>query len=238
MWKQDKVETQERYRERWLQYGYDSRSLGWTKDCQWVRFEAAFEGLRKEDFESVIDFGCGFGDLLDFLRVKEWKGTYTGVDLVDELVKEAAKHHALDNCAAFVCRDVEGFLPPTKAAMAVAIGVFNHRLHQDNLTFVRETISSMWEATTKVVVCDFLSTAADMDHRRLDLYYADPRQLYELATHFSRRVSLHHAYMPFEFQVKIWHEDSFSTSAPVFDPYADLAQGQTNWRRTYNDPPT
>ena len=101
MWKQDRDETQERYRERWLQHGYDSRSLGWNKDCQWVRFEAAFEGLRKEDFDSIIDFGCGFGDLLGYLRMKEWPGSYTGVDLVDELITEAAKRHELDNRAAF-----------------------------------------------------------------------------------------------------------------------------------------
>jgi SAM-dependent methyltransferase len=236
MWKQDRVETQERFRKRWLQHGYDPRSLGWNKDCQWVRFEAAFEGLRKEDFDSIIDFGCGFGDLLGYLRMKEWQGLYTGVDLVDELIEEAAKRHAHDNRAAFVCRDVEGFLPPAKAAMGVAIGIFNHRLHQDNLAFVRETIGCMWEASTKVVVCDFLSTSSDLDHRRDDLYYADPRQLYELATSYSRRVLIHHAYMPFEFQIKIWHEDSFSTSAPVFGPYAHLAQGQTNWRQGRNAP--
>lgn len=231
MWKQDRIETQARFRERWLQYGFDSRSLGWNKDCQWVRFEAAFEGLCKEDFDSIIDFGCGFGDLLTYLRIKEWRGIYTGIDLVEELIKEAVKQHANDNRAAFFFRDVDGFSPPEKAAMAVAIGIFNHRLHQDNLAFVRETIRCMWEATTKVVVCDFLSTSSDLDKRRDDLYYADPRELYELATSFSRRISIHHAYMPFEFQIKIWHEDSFPLTTPVFGSYAYLAQGQTNWRQ-------
>lgn len=231
MWEPDKADTKERYRRRWLEHGYDSRSLGWNKDCQWVRFEAALEGLREEDFESVIDFGCGFGDLLGYLRMKEWQGHYTGVDIVDELISEAGKRYAHDERAAFVCRDIDTF-SPGRAAMAVAIGVFNHRLRQDNLAFVRETLGIMWEATTKVVVCDFLSTSSDLEHRRNDLFYADPRELYELATTYSRRVLIHHAYMPFEFQIKIWHDDSFSTSAPVFSPYQHLAQGQTNWRRT------
>ena len=60
---QDIAETQERYRKRWLEYGYDRRKYGWNKDCQWVRFEAAFEGLRPDEFGSVLDVGCGFGDL-------------------------------------------------------------------------------------------------------------------------------------------------------------------------------
>ena len=233
MWELDKAETQERYRKRWFEYGYDSRSLGWNKDCQWVRFEAALEGLRPEDFDTVIDFGCGFGDLLAFLRMKQWQGKYTGVDIVDELINEAAKRHKHDDRAKFVCLDGNSSLPE-KAALAVAIGVFNHRLHQDNLAFVRETLSNLWEATTKVVVCDFLSSSSDVEHRRGDLFYADPRELYELATTYSRRVVIHHAYMPFEFQVKIWHDDSFSASAPVFSPYLHLATAQTNWRRTHS----
>jgi hypothetical protein len=38
------------YRKRWLEYGYDPRTLGWNKDCQWVRFEAAFEGVRPDEY--------------------------------------------------------------------------------------------------------------------------------------------------------------------------------------------
>src|SRR5262249_34477738 len=137
MREQDRVEAKRRYRERWLKYGYDPQSLGWTKDCQWVRFAAAFEGLREEDCSSVLDFGCGFGDLLAFLRSKRWQGYYTGVELVEELMVEAAKRHSTDTRASFVYSDLEDFSATEKAAMAVAIGVFNHRLHQDNIEFAR-----------------------------------------------------------------------------------------------------
>ena len=228
MWRQDRVEAQRRYRERWLQYGYAPQTLGWNKDCQWVRFAAAFEGLCEEDCSSVLDFGCGFGDLLTFLRGKQWRGRYTGVDLVEELMVEGAKRHSSDPLASFVYSDLEDFSSKDKAAMAVAIGIFNHRLHQDNVDFAKNAIRHMWEASTNVVVCDFLSTSSDPDCRRDDLFYADPRQLFEIARSFSRRVMIHHAYMPFEFQIKIWHEDSFSTSTPVFAPYSSLARAQTN----------
>jgi len=231
VWKEYKLETQERYRKRWKKHGYDPQTLGWNKDCQWVRFEAALEGLHKEDYESVIDFGCGFGDLLGYLRMKGWRGSYTGIDIVEELVTEAVERHALNDGAAFICSDIGEFSPSTKATMAIALGMFNHRLRQNNLEFVRETIELMWEVTTKVVICDFLSSLSEPLHRRDDLFYADPRELYALATGYSRRVLIHHAYMPFEFQLKIWHDDSFSKSAPVFGPYAHLAHGQTKCRQ-------
>jgi len=228
---EDRNELYERYRKRWEQYGYDSRTLGWNKDCQWVRFDAAFEGLREEDFESVLDVGCGFGDLLGYLRSKGWRGRYTGLDLMDELIQEARKRYSTDSAAEFFRDDIAAFDRSGKSNMAVAVGVFNHRLHQDNLDFVRETVEKMWNLTTRVVVCDFLSISADVERREHELYYADPARLYQFASGFSRRIMIHHAYMPFEFQIKIWHDDDFQRSAPVFAPYSYLASAQTQWRK-------
>jgi SAM-dependent methyltransferase len=228
----DRIELCERYRNRWQEYGYDPRTLGWNKDCQWVRFSAALEGLRQDDYSSVLDIGCGFGDLLGYLRSQGWNGRYTGLDLVDELIVEARKQHAGDRSAEFLCGDTSALNDSHKSDMAVALGVFNHRLHQDNLQFARETIEKMWHSTTRVIVCDFLSVASDAEHRRGDLYYADPAKLYQFAAGYSRRIMIHHAYMPFEFQLKIWHDDNFEPSAPVFRPYSYLASEQTKRRLT------
>jgi len=231
MQEQDRNELYERYRKRWEQYGYDSRTLGWNKDCQWVRFEAAFEGLREEEFATVLDVGCGFGDLLGYLRSKGWCGRYTGIDLVEELIGEARERYSTDTEAEFLCGDIAALTDLRKREMAVALGIFNHRLHQDNLEFVRETIEKLWSATTRVVVCDFLSIASHPERRDHQLYYADPAQLYQLAAGYSRRVAVHHAYMPFEFQVKIWHDDDYQQLAPVFRPYSHLAFAQTKRRK-------
>ena len=108
--------------------------------------------------------------------------------------------------------------------MAVAIGAFNHRLAQGNLDFIRETMEKMWALSSRAMVCDFLSTSSDLEKRSPHLYYADPTEIFVLAARHSRRVMLHHAYMPFEFQIKAWHEDHFVAAEPVFLPYASLAR--------------
>jgi SAM-dependent methyltransferase len=221
----DRVETCERYRSRWLEYGYDPRTLGWTKDCRRVRFAAALEGLRPEDYATVVDLGCGFGDLLDDLRARGWQGRYTGVDLTPELLNEAARRHAADDRATFVCGDFQHLdLPQSDAA--IALGVANHRLHEGNLAFTARTVEKMWSITNRVVVCDFLSSTAEPARRRDDLFYADPNDIYRLVSRYSRRIMIHHAYMPFEFQVKVWHDDSFEPSPPVFRPYTRLAASE------------
>ena len=218
----DRVELQERYRTRWREYGYDVRTLGWNKDCQWVRFSAALDGLRAVEYATVMDVGCGFGDMLDFLHETGWRGQYVGVDVSPELLDEAARRHAGNRDATFICGDVQELELPAVDA-AIALGTLNHRLHESNLACARRTLDAMWRVTRHVVVCDFLSTTSDPDRRRDDLFYADPCDVFAVAAQYSRRVMLHHAYMPFEFQVKIWHGDGFDAAAPVFPPYDGLA---------------
>jgi len=215
-----------------MEYGYDPRTLGWNKDCQWVRYDAALEGLRSDEFGSIFDVGCGFGDLLMFLRCRGWKGEYVGIDLVPELIEQAGRLHAQDTGSEFVCADVAQFSREHRCDLAIAIGAFNHRVAQGNLKFIRETIEKMWAISSRATVCDFLSTFSEPQKREQHLYYAAPTDILALAARYSRRVMIHHAYMPFEFQVKIWHDDQFAVSAPAFTPYAGLAQKQSEWRDT------
>ena len=227
----DLRETQERYRTRYREFGYDPRTLGWTKGRQRVRFQAALEGLRREDYGSVLDVGCGFGDFHSFLQDHGWKGVYYGVDVVPDLIQEGQRRHA-GLGGTLECRDITREPPNKRMDLALALGVFNHRLHQDNLEFVREILATMWEASRQVVVLDFLSAVADSP--RQDLFYAQPGEVFELARHFSRRVMIHHAYMPFEFQVKIWHDQAFTVEVPAFAPYLTLVTAPNGLTRTRN----
>jgi SAM-dependent methyltransferase len=213
----DRRETLERYRNRWNQFGYDPRTLGWDKGLQAVRFRGALEGIPLHTVSSLADVGCGFGDLLTWLRERGWVGRYIGVDLVPELLAEARRRHSEDRAATFVEADISADELPFEAVdVAVSIGVFNHRLETDHRSFVRSTFEAMWRLSRSVVVCDFLSAVSDRDKQRPDLYYADAGEILGFAQQYSRRVMIHHAYMPFEFNVKVWHDDSFTVAAPAF----------------------
>lgn len=215
-------DARQRYLRRWREYGYDPRSLGWDKGCQAVRFTAVLEGLSEEDFRSVVDIGCGFGDFLGHLRSAGWKGRYLGIDIVPEFVAEASERHRRDRAARFECLDIQKSAVQ-RYDLAVAIGIFNHKLEEHDL-YVESMVRAMWECSSRAVVCDFLSTSSDPGRRREDLNYMDPREALALASRLSRRFAVHHAYMPFEFQLKIWHDASFSQEAPVFPPYVHLAR--------------
>jgi SAM-dependent methyltransferase len=215
----DVRETTERYQGWFARYGTDPRSLGWMKGRQAVRFAAALDGVRPGELHSVLDVGCGFGDLRLYLESVGWKGRYHGIDLVPEFVDEARRRIPGDETT-FEHIDLDDLNPQWRYSACMAIGVFNHRLRESNMEVVERAMFKMWEVCEQVLIIDFLSATADA--RRDDLFYADPREVYAICSRLSRRVLIHHAYMPFEFQVKIWRDDSFSTLTPVFTPYLPL----------------
>lgn len=220
MWKADLTEMRTRYQQRFAQFGHNRKTLGWDKDCQNVRFAAVFEGLRDEDYGSIIDVGCGFGDLLTYLRRRGWRGFYTGIDLVPELIVQAEQVHKSDPLSNFESVDITNQRPSSLADLAVAIGIFNHRLRQPQGEYVREMIDAMWNLSGHTVVCDFLSTSSEPERRRDDLFYADPKDAFDIGSQYSRRIMLHHSYMPFEFQLKMWHDDGYTEALPVFPPFS------------------
>ena len=77
---QDIEDTCTRYAVRYQQYGYSPKTLGWLKGKQDIRFEILTSQYNFAN-KSVLDLGCGFGDLNITLSKKNIPYTYLGIDL-------------------------------------------------------------------------------------------------------------------------------------------------------------
>ena len=214
MLEHDRSEAVARYSERYRQFGYDPRTLGWNKGRQQVRFAAILDVLGR-DFASILDVGCGFGDLFGHLTALGWRGEYLGVDICPELLEEGRRLYGAQG-AKFECLDLSAEPLDFRAEVAVAIGVFNHKLQGDNWEFVRQMLRAMWERTSVAIAADFLSATADRPHEHL--FHVDAGDVLKLGLEFSKRTVLKHDYMPFEFCLTVWHDDRFSPECPAFGP--------------------
>lgn len=70
--------------------------------------EAAFKlglSVMGNPGDTLIDVGCGTGELLPTLRAIGWTGKYVGVDIVDAFVRGCSEAYAEDKGASFVCGD-------------------------------------------------------------------------------------------------------------------------------------
>lgn len=199
MKEEEKRAAIERYNERLKKYGYDPKTLGWLKSRQTVRFEILSE-IGDLNNCSILDIGCGFGDFYGFLIKKGLNVEYTGYDINPNLIKIAREVYPI---ARFEVKDIEEEVNKV-FDWVFSSGVFNFRL-SDNEGFIRSMLRRMFQLSKKGVAADFMSTYVDFKNG--EAYYAKPEDIFSFCKTLSKRVSLRHDYMPFEFCVYIYKND-------------------------------
>ena len=187
-----------RYNERLKIYGYDPRALGWFKGRQPIRFKVLSEIGDLNDC-SLLDVGCGFGDLYGFMTKKGLNIEYTGVDINPDLIKIAKEIYPV---AHFEGKDV-GEEELDNFDWVFASGLFEFKVPDDE--YVKNMLKRMHEICNKGVTVDFISNYVDFENE--NAYYASPEEIFSFCKTLSKRVTLRHDYMPFEFCIYIYKDD-------------------------------
>jgi SAM-dependent methyltransferase len=198
----------ERYEKRLEEFGYSPETLGWgTFGRQEVRFAVLAESILKFPSSSVLDVGCGFADLYVFLRQRGWHGRYVGIDLVPGLLRVARERSpGLDLREIDITSEgAAGTLG--RHDFVVSSGALNARLeYEENAGHIMSALKSMHDCARIAVAVDFLSTYVDF--QKPGSWHTDPAWAFGVAKKLSRRVALRHDYMPFEFALIIYCDDS------------------------------
>lgn len=210
---QDKLTTIARYNARLDQFGYDPRTLGWTKRQHLLRYDVLLSYWPLAGVD-LLDFGCGFGDLYAYCRdTGRADVRYHGIDINPRLIEEGSKRYPdADLCV----RDVIAYGFPRSYDVIVCSGIYNYRL-EDNWDFVTKTFDLFKSACTLGFAANFISNRVDF--REESLYYTDPCAVLDLCYKYSRRVVLRQDYMPFEFSVFVDLRNKFDEDHTVFPEY-------------------
>lgn len=187
----------ERYNERLRRYGFDPRTLGWFKGRQRLRFHVLSE-IGDLNGSSVLDVGCGFGDLYGFLTGRGLKTEYTGIDINPKFIEIAEKTYRE---AHFEVKDVMAM--EKSFDWVLASGLFEFKVSEEG--YVQKVLKKMFEISNKGVAANFMSSYVDF--KQEDAYYADPEEIFSFCKTLTRRITLRHDYMPFEFSIYIYKDD-------------------------------
>ena len=61
-----------------------------SKASQYLRFEQLSKVINEDQF-SVLDYGCGYGELVNYLsQVENFEMTYFGYDISKEMLRQAS----------------------------------------------------------------------------------------------------------------------------------------------------
>lgn len=188
------------YEGKLADHGATARGVDWNSEAtQRLRFRELTRLFEPDRDASILDYGCGYGALAAYLREHEFGGPYCGFDVSERMVAAAREHHGALPACRFEFR--RSALEP--AMYTVASGLFNVKQDADAdewRAYVLDTIADLRELSTRGFAFNALTSYADEDRKRPDLYYADPLELFDhCKRHVSRFVSLLHDTPLYEF---------------------------------------
>jgi SAM-dependent methyltransferase len=190
------------YSEKLRQFGPTHRGVDWsTASSQELRFSRLLEVLDEGENASLIDYGCGYGALLDYLGANARHVVYRGFDISETMIEAALARHPNMEHASFTA-DATHLAP---ADHVVASGIFNVTLgHTPEAwwEYVLQTLAIMASLSRRGFAFNMLTTHSDPDKQRDDLFYANPTRVFDLCRErFSPRVALLHDYPLYEFTI-------------------------------------
>jgi len=179
------------------QYGYDLRSLDFgARESQLKRFEVIAHYLPKTEF-SLLDVGCGFAELADFLESQGLKVKYSGIDLTPQMIDHASKRRPDLNL--IYGNIIDGVIDDT-FDYVVCSGIF-YMMGENAEQLMMELVRKMFSMARHRVIFNAISTWADRTHQ--GEFYADPLRTISACREITRNMVFHHDYMPHDFTIML-----------------------------------
>jgi SAM-dependent methyltransferase len=187
-------------------HGATARGVDWSSaESQTLRFEQLATLWERTGGSAidVIDYGCGYGALVDFLAQRSAGFTYQGFDISEAMLRQARSR------AGPSARFTADATQLQKADYVVASGIFNVKLEADDSEwqgYMRRTVDKLATLSKRGFAFNALSSYSDADRRRADLHYADPLLWFDYCkrTH-SRLATVLHDYPLYEFTLLVRH---------------------------------
>ncbi len=201
------------YQQAFREHGRSEAALLWTKNKQAERFAALCKAI-PDTSTTVLDYGCGLGDLAVWLSTHRPRAVYLGADAVPEFI--ANNREALPGLT-FTHVEHPDFLQESYDHV-VCSGVFNlnpTKTPEAHWQYVQDVLLALFRRTRKSLHVDFL--AHDVDYKHPQGYHQDLSTLLSFVERqLSRRYELDRSYMPYEYCVSIFKNVEIERSRNVY----------------------
>jgi SAM-dependent methyltransferase len=196
----------EYYGDRVREHGETARGVDWnSSESQTLRFEQLLRILPPDPVPShltLLDYGCGYGALADFLDERGSHVRYVGLDVSDEMIDRARARPGVGERSFTTTAADAG-----PVDYAVASGVLNVKLDTPKDTwsaYALDVLDELDALTTRGFAFNALTSWSDPDRMLDELWYPDPAHLFDHCKRtFSRHVALLHDYGLWEFTILV-----------------------------------
>jgi len=182
------------------QHGYspearDARS----EDSLQARYRV-LAGVADLAHKTVLEVGCGFGDLGKFILERFEDVRYLGIDISPRMIAVGSSRHPKLNLR---IGDVLNWEPPQPVDVVLAQGIF-YLLGPPAEPKMRTLIRRMYDLAGQAVACCTVSSWAE--RKDADEFYPDPLATLEYCHTITSRLALHHEYLPNDFTLYLYRD--------------------------------
>jgi SAM-dependent methyltransferase len=190
------------------EYGATPKGVVWNSN---KRIHTSFHQLTKIiDFSlphfSLNDLGCGYGELVKFLKTGGEVAPafkYYGVDMSSDMITCAQKYCKDDpECTFTISNTLE-----KPCDYSIANGIFNMKLDAEEsawIDYVKSSLCALNNYSSRGFSFNALTSYSDKDKMKPELFYANPGEFFDFCKkNFSQNVALLHDYGHWEFTILV-----------------------------------
>lgn len=208
-----RLRIQTRHKYALERFGYTPQALFWSsREIQQKRFEIlaqVFDSAKTQQAGSLLDVGCGFGDLREYLRQNGVLVDYHGVDLSADMVQSAAFQYP---GIQVVQGDLFDLNPAEESFDYVLLsGALNEVVETDvehnaeyRGRYAKEVMRRMYQTCRIAVAFNLLDARNQWVQTRPDLQSFAPLEIVDYCRTFASKVTWRDGYLDNDFTVFLY----------------------------------
>lgn len=175
---------------------------------QYFRFSQLVKSLDFDDRrKTLLDVGCGNGELYKFLNFLGFRGQYVGYDINEKLLAQARSRFANIDVHN---RDIMSAEMGQRFDYVVLSGLFNVNVGQST-TWVHDFLKKMFALCEGVMIFNMIST--HVTFREEAMFYMNPAEVLSFCIeNLSKRTTLAHHNLPYNYTVTVFKDESWSSA--------------------------
>jgi ubiquinone/menaquinone biosynthesis C-methylase UbiE len=195
--------TKMHYNSKIKEFGPCYKGVDWGSNTgQQKRFEIICKKIKIENIASIIDYGCGYGEFLTFIKNRGFRGYYQGYDISNEMIKEAQIKFK-KNFKKCIFTSKYSMLKPSEYCMAS--GVFNIKLmakERDWIKYIEYNLEKMNRISKKGFFFNMFEKKKNSKNLYKDVYFINSEKIKNYCEKkFSKYVDLERNYYLNDFTI-------------------------------------
>ena len=204
------MKMKKHYSKVFSRFGSKPRGVDWgsveSTLLRYGKMLAVIEGelVKPNAFVSLLDVGCGYGELFKCAKNKDLKLRYTGIDVAPKMISWARKNIIEGKFIKgdFLQHNFEG----EKFDYVVCNGILTQKLDISILDmdkFAKELIKKMFSLSSRGIAFNIMTTY--VNYFVSNLYYKHPSEILTYClSDISHKVKIDHSYGLYEYTVYIY----------------------------------